>query len=83
MEALPRRRAYNEIQALTLETSKRVAEECRAKRRIVEKAQRSDAAFDQQINAATSAASFALTEVLHLLALPYAEHPDCRDEWRL
>jgi hypothetical protein len=52
-----------------------------ARRRIVEKAQRADIALGHQINPATSAASFAMTEVLTFLALPYADHPDYREEW--
>lgn len=54
-----------------------------AKRRIVAKAERADIAFSHQINPATSTATFALTEVLQWLALPYADHPDYREEWAL
>ena len=61
----------------------RVLAECDAKRRIVAKAQRADVAMGTGIDPATAAAAFALTEVLHLLALPYRDHPDYREEWAL
>ena len=61
----------------------RVLAECAAKRAIVEKAQRADEAFGRQINPATSAASFALTEVLCRLAAPYADHPDYDPAWKV
>ena len=60
-----------------------VLAECAAKRAIVEKAQRADEAFGRQINPATSAASFALTEVLCRLAAPYADHPDYDPAWKV
>lgn len=50
----------------------RVLAECEAKRRIVESA-RSSRTFRCEDWA---------DEVLRLLALPYADHPDYRDEWR-
>ena len=49
----------------------------------MEKAQRADEAFGRQINPATSAASFALTEVLCRLAAPYADHPDYDPAWKV
>jgi phage-related baseplate assembly protein len=61
---------------------RRAEAECEAKRRIVEKAKRADAAFRQSMNPASSAAMFALAQVVEYLALPYADHPDYRDEWR-
>jgi uncharacterized protein DUF6221 len=51
----------------------RVLAECDAKRRIIE-LQRSDLRDDPQ--------DWEADEVLRLLALPYAGHPDYRAEWR-
>ena len=48
----------------------RVLREVEAKRRIVAMYERG-MGYDQ-----------ALTDSLRLLALPYADHPDCRAEWR-
>ena len=53
----------------------RVLAECDAKRRIVELADRDD-------NWRYGMHSEAIGEVLRLLALPYADHPDYREEWR-
>ena len=49
----------------------RILDECEAKRRIVDKV------YDVR-----GVAGIHLDEVLRLLALPYADHPDYRDEWR-
>ncbi len=51
----------------------RVLAECDAKRHIIE-LQRSDLRDDPQ--------DWEADEVLRLLALPYADHPDYRMEWR-
>jgi hypothetical protein len=51
----------------------RVLAECNAKRGIIE-LQRSDLRDDP--------ADWEADEVLRLLALPYADHPDYRSEWR-
>jgi hypothetical protein len=51
----------------------RVLAECDAKRRIIE-LQRNDLRDDPQ--------DWEADEVLRLLALPYADHPDYRAEWR-
>jgi hypothetical protein len=51
----------------------RVLAECDAKRRIIE-LQRSDLRDDPE--------DWEADEVLRLLALPYADHPDYRAEWR-
>ncbi len=51
----------------------RVLAECDAKRRVIE-LQRSDLRDDPQ--------DWEADEVLRLLALPYAGHPDYRAEWR-
>ena len=61
----------------------RVLAECEAKRRIVAKAQRADKAFERHIQPATSAASFALTEVLGYLAAPFRDHPDYDPAWEV
>lgn len=50
----------------------RALAECVAKRRIVE-------LHDDQTGGGWSAAT---DQVLRLLALPYADHPDFREEWR-
>jgi len=64
-------------------TPSAVLAECAAKRAIVEKAKRADVAFGQAINPASSAASFALTEVLHYLASVYKDHADYQEDWAL
>ena len=50
----------------------RVLAECDAKRRIVEELQRGVEPGDEWTD----------PTVLKLLALPYADHPDFREEWR-
>ena len=64
-------------------TKRRVLAECEAKRRIV-------AALGPLLNPFSSAADVACTaeveragDVLEMLALPYADHPDYRAEWAL
>ena len=53
-------------------TTQRLLAECDAKRRIIERV--SDVAWS---------GSYAVRDVvLELLAVPYADHPDYRDEWR-
>ena len=61
----------------------RVLLECEAKRRIVERAQRASQAFDQSINPTTSGVATTMDLVLADLALPYADHPDYDESWRL
>ncbi len=58
----------------------RVLAECEAKRRIVEawRATWSKAAFSPSQRLATGA----MADVLELLALPYADHPDYDEAWR-
>jgi hypothetical protein len=51
----------------------RVLAECEAKRRIVEVDWRADDSGE---------ATLVQQDVLRLLALPYADHPDYRPEWR-
>jgi hypothetical protein len=60
----------------------RVLAECEAKRRIVKRAQRASEAFRQSINPVTSGVAMTMDLVLTDLALPYADHPDYREEWR-
>ena len=89
--------AYNEIQSTVLANSRRVLAECEAKRRIVEEygelrstvmAYRSprwqDAMNEQDKQERSKAgARHAVAErFLRILALPYADHQDYRDEWR-
>lgn len=62
----------------------RVLAECEAKRRIVEQyadAERRRVA-DPLDMAVAPRRVFALERVLRALALPYADHPDYREEWR-
>ena len=61
----------------------RVLAECEAKRRIVERAHRASSAFNQSINPTTSGVAMTMDLVLAALALPYADHPDYREEWKL
>ena len=59
----------------------RVLAECEAKRRMVRHAQH---VLDQawQDGALRAVNEFNATMPLRLLALPYADHPDYREEWR-
>jgi hypothetical protein len=59
----------------------RVLAECKAKRRIVTRYVRARALVGKHPHAATADA--ALLHVLTELALPYADHPDYRPEWRI
>jgi hypothetical protein len=60
---------------------RRVLAECEAKRRIVERASFIESFHDQS-------GSFTIADleydehILPLLALPYADHPNFREEWR-
>jgi hypothetical protein len=63
----------------------RVLAECAAKRRIVKDWQTWNHAAlttDYHANPNPSAYAHALHRVLQNLALPYADHPDYREEWR-
>jgi hypothetical protein len=69
----------------------RVLAECEAKRQIVELYQRYEASIRQEfaiaklddpISDTLYAARDALTEALRLLALPFADRPGYREEWR-
>lgn len=55
----------------------RVLAECNAKRRIVAKVQRE---LDADIH--NDRATHLMYDTLELLALPFADHPDYREEWR-
>jgi hypothetical protein len=57
-------------------THARVLAECEAKRRIVAMAQRFTAMPDD------SGTDIVLDDVLRLLALPYADHPDYDEAWK-
>lgn len=54
----------------------RVLAECEARRRIVEAFERAEA------NGVDSEMGYGLVVALELLALPYADHPDYREEWK-
>jgi hypothetical protein len=64
----------------------RVLAECEAKRRIVDYAQMlgqfHDAETDRLKKVIASESVDTMTDVLELLALPYADHPDYRQEWK-
>lgn len=61
-----------EVAHIALRDPARVLAECEAKRRIVE-----------QVGNIAWVGSYAVRDfVLEALALPYADHPDYRDEWR-
>lgn len=74
--------AYVEVQSLTLARSRRVLAECEAKRRIVNRAR---GWLDEEPDGTSSdaIARDLLGHVVRSMALPHADHPDYRDEWRL
>lgn len=57
---------------------RRALAECEAKRRVVEESREYSPELAEGDNGA-----WAFDLVLRALALPYAEHPDFREEWRL
>ena len=61
----------------------RVLADLAAKRRIVEFMLGEDQAGSGQTNVEGVARSLRAITVLRWLALPYADHPDYREEWRL
>lgn len=68
-------------------TAARVLAECEAKRRVVSNAitlnNQADAMGDDEPNHASfRGQALAWRVALRFLALPYADHPDYRDEWR-
>lgn len=69
--------AYDEIQALALQYARRLATECEAKRRIVDMFRAAEAD-----RSGTSDFEVVLDNVLRMLALPYADHSDYRQEWK-
>jgi hypothetical protein len=61
----------------------RVLAECEAKRRIVEHRRVTEASLRQYLKSGSTMRALAeLDGVLALLALPYADHPEYRAEWR-
>lgn len=63
----------------------RVLAECEAKRRIIEEAQIAQRSLERRLHPATDAINghvIALRRVVRLLALPYADRPGYREEWR-
>ena len=57
-----------EEEAFAADAANRVLADCEAKRRIVE--------------VATAHGTLQSIEILSLLALPYADHPDYQEDWR-
>lgn len=92
-------RAYNEAQALALARSRRVLAECEAKRRITELhapayLRKVHAKYGTPVRCEVCEDGLGLEPdsidhkplpcpTLRLLALPYADHIDYRQEWRL
>jgi hypothetical protein len=60
----------------------RVLAECEAKGQIVNRYQYAVNSFDAYPNEANRMTVSAMTDVLRLLALPYAGHEDFREEWK-
>ena len=62
----------------------RVLAECAAKRRIVEQITSTSAEIKSAMPGGSGRLSsmYGLERTLHLLAQPYADHPDYREEWR-
>jgi hypothetical protein len=61
---------------------KRVLAEVDAKRKIVDQAEQAAEEYeDDTFDTQRSTTALTLESVLHLLALPYANHPDYRPEW--
>lgn len=52
----------------------RVLAECEAKRQIVQIA--------DEVSRRTTSSAYWGSTLLHVLALPYADHPDCQGEWK-
>lgn len=69
--------------ATTVNHPQRILLECESKRRIVE-------ALDEAVNAnsrdvgglGVGSRLLGLLDAVHYLALPYADHPDHREEWK-
>lgn len=57
----------------------RLLTECEAKRQIIERARM---AWDNSDCTECNEAGYLADDLLKLLALPYAGHPDYRDDWR-
>ena len=68
--------AYDDLQQMGLNYSRRVLAECEAKRRIVEQAERLNR------DGCDSQHGIEGDLILRTLAAVYADHPDYRDEWR-
>ena len=64
-------------------TRKRWRAECEAKRRIVERYRHSQESFRQYPNSGNGMSVMVMDEVLKILAQPYANYADFREEWRL
>jgi hypothetical protein len=60
----------------------RVLAECEAKRQIMELARDAEEASERLGSADEYSRAAAYKDAVVLLALPYADHPDYRDEWK-
>src|SRR5690554_2129997 len=68
--------------ALTVNHPERILLECEAKRRIVEEVGVIRGQKYGQPGTSRLTLNHSLDRILRLLALPYADHEDYRDEWR-
>jgi hypothetical protein len=60
----------------------RMARECEAKRQIVARCMEDTDADPELLNVGVSPEHWLGSNVLRFLALPYADHPDYRQEWK-
>ncbi len=60
----------------------RVLAEVDAKRRLIDSYLPEASKTDEQVNEEWGYGSALADDLLRLLALPYADHPDYRDDWR-
>lgn len=73
-------RSYDDAAHIARWDPARILAECEAKRRLVEHVQDQ---WDQPYGEPEPFLPIEWTDVLKLLAQPYADHPDFRPEWRL
>ena len=74
---------YCDGQAVAALNGHRLLAECEAKRRIVHEAREINPDADYgDVDNLDDGQVWAFGDVLQALALPYADHPDYRDEWR-
>lgn len=70
------------VHVITVEAAARWLAECEAKRRIIEAFRGWTDAASETHDQRDYGVADGLDEALRALALPYADHPDYRDEWR-